>query len=404
MAYTVRLDQNKAKELARTGASLLLLNVPEGTRIGIDHQNFMAGPKFQGVKMLPPGAHMVSYNAAGQGQLRQQDFGPTTAFFLHLASGQVEVRRWDAQHELLVELEEDEAERYAAGVKRFDFDAGLGPYDLHRFAQWQRLAGFISDDVIRRLQPLPHGNMSITAEGDPSLLQPATAAEERLYQQLREGREAGAADLPARDHVGRARYTELPRVVKVPGVTGAQLSALNLDKSMLLEQVLQKQYHRDSRQLLGELQFAFLAFLRGQSLEGFAQWKALVQLLLSCEQAPLTTQQGLFVKFLNALQSQLEVSLQEEPEAGSSSMPAAFPLVEEMLADSFLHQAFQRFFEGLQDQATSAMPPGLAKASQQLQACLQRRLGWDFAVQDLGHPDSDDEYAPVVVALNEVAL
>ena len=38
MAYTVRLDQNKAKELARTGASLLLLNVPEGARIGIDHQ------------------------------------------------------------------------------------------------------------------------------------------------------------------------------------------------------------------------------------------------------------------------------------------------------------------------------------------------------------------------------
>ena len=38
-----------------------------------------------------------------------------------------------------------QAERYAAGVKRFDFDAGLGPYDLHRFAQWQRLAGFISD-------------------------------------------------------------------------------------------------------------------------------------------------------------------------------------------------------------------------------------------------------------------
>ena len=85
-------------------------------------------------------------------------------------------------------------------------------------------------------------------------------------------------------------------------------------------------------------------------------------------------------------------------------MPAAFPLVEEMLADSFLHQAFQRFFEGLQDQAASAVPAELATASQQLQACLQRRLGWDFAVQDLGHPDSDDEYAPVVVALNEAAL
>ena len=68
----------------------------------------MAGPNFLGVKMLPPGPHMVSYNATGQGQQRRQEFGPTTSFFLHLASGQVEVRRWDAQQELLVELDEDE--------------------------------------------------------------------------------------------------------------------------------------------------------------------------------------------------------------------------------------------------------------------------------------------------------
>ena len=57
-------------------------------------------------------------------------------------------------------------------------------------------------------------------------------------------------------------------MLQVPGVTGAHLSALNLDKSMLLEQLLQKHYRRDSCQLLGELQFAFLAFLMGQSLEG----------------------------------------------------------------------------------------------------------------------------------------
>ena len=57
-------------------------------------------------------------------------------------------------------------------------------------------------------------------------------------------------------------------MLQVPGVTGAHLSALNLDKSMLLEQLLQQHYRRDGRQLLGELQFAFLAFLMGQSLEG----------------------------------------------------------------------------------------------------------------------------------------
>ena len=85
-------------------------------------------------------------------------------------------------------------------------------------------------------------------------------------------------------------------------------------------------------------------------------------------------------------------------------MPAPFPVVEEMLADNFWHQAFQRFSEGLQDHTASAVPSELASASQQLQACLQRCLGWDFAVQAVRQPDSNDEYAPVVVALNEATL
>lgn len=48
-------------------------------------QTFLVGPKFKGVKMVPPGTHLVAYNSAsGQG-----DFGPTTCFFAMLKSGQV---------------------------------------------------------------------------------------------------------------------------------------------------------------------------------------------------------------------------------------------------------------------------------------------------------------------------
>lgn len=36
--YTVELDQDRAKTLARDGGALLLLGVPEGTVVGIDHQ------------------------------------------------------------------------------------------------------------------------------------------------------------------------------------------------------------------------------------------------------------------------------------------------------------------------------------------------------------------------------
>lgn len=54
---------------------------------------------------------------------------------------------------------------------------------------------------------------------------------------------------------------------QVPGMSPQQLTALNLDKTCLLRDILQK-HLSNADDLLGELQFSFLAFLMGQSLEG----------------------------------------------------------------------------------------------------------------------------------------
>lgn len=43
--------------------------------------------------------------------------------------------------------------RYTAGVKRFDFDAGLAPYNLSGYAAWQRLSGHISPEALQHLKP-----------------------------------------------------------------------------------------------------------------------------------------------------------------------------------------------------------------------------------------------------------
>lgn len=37
--------------------------------------------------------------------------------------------------------------------------------------------------------------------------------------------------------------------------------------------------------ILGEIQFAFVSFLVGESFEGFTQWKLLVLLICGCDQA-----------------------------------------------------------------------------------------------------------------------
>lgn len=50
------------------------------------------------------------------------------------------------------------------------------------------------------------------------------------------------------------------------------------------------------------MQFAFLTFLIGQSLEGFSQWKSIIHLMLSCEAAPLQSLPLLYAKFLTVIE------------------------------------------------------------------------------------------------------
>lgn len=96
-------------------------------------------------------------------------------------------------------------ERYVAGVKRFDFDAGMAPYDLASYNRWRALAGHITEADIDRLRPAGGAVLCISAEADPAVLKPVTAAEEKLYRQLANGRAAAAAAAQEQADVSMAR-------------------------------------------------------------------------------------------------------------------------------------------------------------------------------------------------------
>lgn len=71
-------------------------------------QVFLTGPRFKGMKMLPPGIHFLSYQAIS----KDGSLSPPVSTFLHLRSKQVYIRKWDADTEGLVPLEdEDEVSR-----------------------------------------------------------------------------------------------------------------------------------------------------------------------------------------------------------------------------------------------------------------------------------------------------
>jgi hypothetical protein len=105
---------------------------------------------------------------------------------------------------------------------------------------------------------------------------------------------------------------------------------------------------------------------------GYMHWKQLLVLLLGCVSAPLESHTSLFVAILATLTAQLQLGFGLGSSSGSndSRQPAAAAaaaesgggegsdvgaallgggLVEELLPDSFLKQAFRGFFEMLQE-------------------------------------------------------
>lgn len=58
---SIEMDPELAKRLLIEGGTLVLLDVPVGTEIGIDIKSWNSGENFKGIKMIPSGLHFVHY-------------------------------------------------------------------------------------------------------------------------------------------------------------------------------------------------------------------------------------------------------------------------------------------------------------------------------------------------------
>lgn len=67
-------------------------------------QVMSVGPKFKGIKMLPPGTHFLSCTVPG----RQGGFSACSGFFVHVGLKQVVVKRYSPATEALEDLPEEE--------------------------------------------------------------------------------------------------------------------------------------------------------------------------------------------------------------------------------------------------------------------------------------------------------
>lgn len=215
-------------------------------------QTYIVGPKFKGVKMIPPGVHAITYAASG----KNSSFGPVTTMITNLAGRKIFALRWDRGEEVMERIQdEDELLQLSDAVRTFRFDPELAPYDLASYSAWCQLTNHISPQVLERVLPAG-GCISNLSEPDGAASHVMTKAEAALEQQLKQGNDFYSKEkvstgkmLP---NAERCYYTPLPRLIKRHGLTPTELTALNLDKSAALEEIIAGTLNNKQEDLIGK--------------------------------------------------------------------------------------------------------------------------------------------------------
>ncbi|KAJ3390110.1 a1-alpha2 repression [Entophlyctis sp. JEL0112] len=440
----MELDQETARRLLVSGAMLLVTDAPPDLAFGIDLNEWQTGPRFKGLKLIPPGFHFVHYSAPGESAVRAgfvKFFKPKEIFVVH----------WDPSTEDVVDeadLDRDHVMRlkhstfpvcsYRGGIADetnttdiLEFEPGLGAYPLMphpqqpvaTYQKWLRLTTHVNEQLVARLLPSPLKRVSASvstsrfSDLDTTILQEQRRKFEQEHRRsaARRGESlpsesaAMAQDLvpeevsaSTADATGEIKFSVIDLKRSFPvNATSEQVTRFSLDKSHLLRTVLEKDCQGDYRVLFGEMQLSFLLFLVGHVYDGLEQWKCIVQMICSSKEfldiqqrQPLRTDPPVRSLFIHDFIVCLHAQLQECPDD---------LFVDALSSSNFLREALVTLVCTLRDPDSVDRIPDrcMEQKLASFVALISDRFKWDLeaAVEERWATEDieEGEYAPMVV-------
>uniref|UniRef100_A0A8R1XSJ1 Protein AAR2 homolog n=1 Tax=Onchocerca volvulus TaxID=6282 RepID=A0A8R1XSJ1_ONCVO len=359
------MPRSLANHLYENGAFMIFLDVPQTTEFGIDYKSWHVGPKFLGLKMIPPGVHFIFFSVKT---------APRIGFFHHFKEKEILLRKWDsAREDMIIEpCSADEIERVRSNLK--SMDDGLAPYPFETYRSWFSLSNYITEKTVERLRP---ENQYSRITGQAELITLETEMMEKEGVSVH-GHPSSCVD---RDHPRRIRFVDedgLPimkirdgfqiRFTEIPLYAAAISSKAenSLDRSWQLHKIL-ADLNGEWFEFLGELQFAFVCFLMGQVVyEGFEQWKRLIHLLCSCIKELIECKE-LYMALISVLHFQLK------------ECPEDF-FVDIVSRDNFLTTTLSRMFGNIND--CESADAALKERAKKFKNSLTKRFKWNFDVQE----------------------
>ena len=267
--------------------------------------------------------------------------------------------------------------------------------DFFSYKKWVSLTNHMSDELVNQLQPLNGKISSVTelrSEASTTQSRVEAAAKRQAASDVTRAATSEDGDkatssrpdvsddgLPTLHAAPEAviRFTPVPRRKYPEGATPEQVTKHSLDHSFVLKSILSTHHRTRPLGLLGEIQFAFVCFLLGQVFDAFEQWKQLVHLLCSSEEAMAdSSYKSLYWQFLPTLHYHLR------------EIPEDF-FVDIVTRNNFLVASLGTFFSNLANGGASV---DLKKRGQMFRESLEKKCRWSFT-------DDCDEDDPVVVVL-----
>lgn len=282
--------------------TFLLLDLPPKSFVGIDLASFTSTDRFQGIKLIPPGLHFIYYSAQGDMSLR------TGFWFLGAPANQpsVIITKYSASQEKLLEEEElgiEEAMRIRANlgslyserltIYRQPAKDGIAGNTTPEAEQWEALCEYVSETVLLRCLGVGWRCSSVS-----SSRMDRDQEEEKLMELLK-----------GEDVVAEIEWTPVDLKRTWPeGAIGRDRTVMAKDRSWALGDVIGRldKYGDGEKQLLGELQVAFIMAVTLGCYSAMEQWRRLLGLTLTCKSAVLGERKGFYEKLMEVLLVQLE--------------------------------------------------------------------------------------------------
>ncbi|XP_053698197.1 protein AAR2 homolog [Sabethes cyaneus] len=351
-------------------AFLIIAGVPSGTQFGIDLHSFYVGDNFRGVKLIPPGMHFVY--CASQGAYG--DAAPRVGFPHYFKRGEIVVREWDYSTEELrfrshqnIDTELNNIRENIVSLARY-----MAAYDHEANAKWSKISN-ITEKTVQTLSPdsgvvrntvdllscsdsdRPRGNDQSTSNTRHPVRMRASLNEDDLLPHLK----PVSGSIP--------NFTLLPpRCPK--DASPAEISKHYIDCIDAIDSLLQGR----EQDIYEEIQFSFILFLCGHSIDGLSHWRKML-LLFSYSEKAAEKYRNFYKSYLVLLQFHLpELPIELVEQSNSNTV---YLDVRRLILNCY--------------------QVGITSAAHALENCLKNTLLWTF--DDLFMEDSDE--MPVVVEL-----